>query len=105
MSEIECFVVVEAKTGNWMTPIIQYLEDNTYKPEEEKSMKQKCARYTLINEDLYRRGYSATLLKCITSKQAEYVLTEIHEGVCEHHSGARMMASKVLRAGYYWPTV
>ena len=45
------------------------------------------------------------LLKCITSKWVEYILAEIHEGVCGNHSGARTMAAKVLRAGYYWPTV
>jgi len=36
---------------------------------------------------------------------AEYILVEIHEGICGNHSGARTMAAKVLRAGYYWPTV
>jgi len=59
----------------------------------------------MINEDLYRRGYSVPLLKCITNEQPEYVLTEIHQGVCGNHSGAQTMASKVLRAGYYWLTV
>jgi len=105
VSETECLAIVEAETDNWMTPIIQYLEDGTCKPEEAQTMKQQCARYTMINEDLYRRGYSTLHLKCITSEQAEYVLTEIHQGVWKNHSGAWKMASKVLRAGYYWPTV
>jgi len=59
----------------------------------------------MINEDLYQREYSGPLLKCITKEQVDYVLVEIHKGVCRNHSGARTMASKVLRAGYYWPTV
>ena len=71
------------------------------KLEQEKTMKQQCARYTMINDDFYLRGYSTPLLKCITSEQAEYVLTEIHEGVCGNHLGARTMTAKVLRAGYY----
>ena len=36
----------------------------------------------MMNKDLYRRGYSTLLLKCITSKRVEYILTEIHEGIC-----------------------
>jgi len=88
-----------------MTLVIQYLKHDTYKPKEEKTMKQQCVRYTMINEDLYRRGYSPPLLKCITREQDEYVLTEIHEGVCDNHSGARTMADKILRADYYWSTV
>ena len=33
------------------------------------------------------------------------VMREIHEGSCGNHSGARSLAQKVLRNGYYWPTV
>jgi len=45
------------------------------------------------------------LLKCLSQEQAEYILRELHEGLCGLHCGARMMATKVLRVGYYWPTV
>jgi len=58
VSETECLAITENETDNWMTPIIQYFEDGTCKLEEAKTMKQQCARYTMINEDLYRRGYS-----------------------------------------------
>jgi len=107
VAEAECLEIDEAEveTDNWMTPVIQYLRDDTCKPEQEKAMKQQCARYTMINEDLYQRGYSTPLLKCITSKRAEYILAEIHEGVCGNHSGARTMVAKVLKADYYWLNV
>jgi len=45
VGEAECLTVIEADT--WMTPIIQYLELDTCKPEEEKTMRQQCARYTM----------------------------------------------------------
>jgi len=32
-------------------------------------------------------------------------MAEIHEGDCGNHAGARTIVAKVLRAGYYWPTV
>jgi len=107
VSKTECLAIdeAEAETKNWMTSIIQYLKNDTCKPKQEKAMKQQCVRYTMINEHLYQRGYSTPLLKCITRKQIEYILAEIHEGVYENHYGARTMAAKVLRAGYYWPTV
>jgi len=91
---VECLAVINAKTETWMTPIVQYLKHGTCKPEEEKAMKQQCSRYTMINRDLYRKGYSTSLLKCITKDKAKYVLKEIHEGVCGSHSGARTMATK-----------
>ena len=33
------------------------------------------------------------------------MLREVHEGVCGNHIGARALAGKVLRQGYYWPTI
>ena len=30
---------------------------------------------------------------------------EVHESVCRNHIGARALAGKVLRQGYYWPTI
>ena len=93
------------ETHTWMTSITQYLEHGTCQPEEERSIRRQCARYTMIGQDLYRRGYSTPLLKCLNKEQSQYVLQEIHDGACGSHSGARTMAAKVIRAGYYWPTV
>ena len=88
-----------------MTPIKQYLTDGICDPHLEKTMKQQAARFVLIDQDLYRRGYTRPLLKCLTPEQVTYVMSELHEGVCKTHSGARTMAAKVLRAGYYWSIV
>nr|KYP66883.1 Retrotransposable element Tf2 [Cajanus cajan] len=47
----------------------------------------------------------ADLLKCLAPTEAEYVIREVHEGICGTHSGARTTVAKILRAGYYWPTM
>ena len=103
VGESECLAITEVDT--WMSPIIQYLEHGTCKPGNEKAIRLQCAQYTMISQDLYRRGYSTLLLKCLAKEQAQYVLHEIHDGACDNHYGARAMAAKVIRAGYYWPTV
>ena len=33
------------------------------------------------------------------------VFHKIHEGICGNHAGARSLAGKALRVGYYWPTL
>ena len=92
---------------NWMTPIISYLKEGKL-PEwkdEARKLRVRTARYLLIDEVLYKRGFSQPYLRCLTSDEVNYVLREIHEGACENHSGARSFIHKVVRAGYYWPTV
>ncbi|KAL0394772.1 UNVERIFIED_CONTAM: hypothetical protein Slati_4443400 [Sesamum latifolium] len=39
------------------------------------------------------------------ARKAEYVLREVHEGSCGNHSGWRSLAGKVLRQGYFWPSM
>lgn len=90
-----------------MGPIIAYLErgDLPENPDMAKKIKKDAARYTIVADKLYRRGVSSPLLRCLAKEQAEYVMTEIHEGICGSHIGGRAVAAKVIRAGYYWPTL
>ncbi|RDX86380.1 Gypsy retrotransposon integrase-like protein 1, partial [Mucuna pruriens] len=40
------------------------------------------------------------------TEEAEYVMREMHEGVCMSHiGGGCALASKIVRANYYWPTL
>ena len=73
-----------------MTPIISYLKDGKLPEGKDEAIKLrvKAARYVLINEVLYKRGFSQPYLRCLTPDEANYVLREIHEGACENHSGA-----------------
>ena len=59
----------------------------------------------MIGDDLYKRGYDQPLLKCVTAEQAQYIIKELHEGICGYHSDARTMTTRILRAGYFWKTM
>ncbi|GKV28900.1 hypothetical protein SLEP1_g37888 [Rubroshorea leprosula] len=48
---------------------------------------------------------SMPLLRCLTPYEAEYAMREVHEGVCGTHIGGKTLAQKLLRHGYYWPTM
>jgi hypothetical protein len=91
----------------WAIEIIQFLR-NGLLPEDKvtaRRVKIQATRFCLLGEVLYKRGYSEPLLKCLSKIEANYVLREIHEGVCGDHSGGRMLVQKTIRAGYYWPTI
>ena len=53
----------------------------------------------------YKRGFSAPILKCVGKEDANYILREVHEGICGNHIRARTLAGKILRQGYYKPTM
>ena len=86
-----------------MIPIIRYLkegwllEDKT----EARKIQIRAAHFVIINDVLYRRGYSLPYLRCASSEEGDYVLREIHKGICGNHARARSLAGKALKAGYY----
>ena len=90
-----------------MTPIISHLKDR--RPprvkDEAKKLRVRAARYVLLDEVLYKRGFSQPYLRCLALDEANYVLREVHEGACGNHSEARSLIHKVVCAGYYWLTI
>jgi hypothetical protein len=88
----------------WATEIIQFLKNGSLPQEKAKvwKVKNQATRFCFLGGVLYKRGYSKPLLKCLSQTEAEYVLKEIHEGVCENHSGGWMLAQKTIRASYYY---
>ncbi|XP_020206374.1 uncharacterized protein LOC109791485 [Cajanus cajan] len=106
VNSVECMSVDEPQQ-TWIIEIMDYIEKGKQPtdPSAAKKLRTQAARYSVVSGEFYRRGFSTPLLKCLDSTQADYVLREVHEGICGSHSGGRTLAAKVLRAGYYWPTL
>ena len=85
---------------NWMTPIISYLKDGSLSEGKDKArrLRVRSARYVLLNDVLYKRGFSQPYFRCLSPDEANYVLREVHEGACGNHLGARSLIHKVVRA-------
>ena len=90
-----------------MDLIVTYIKTSNLPldPTEARKVKIRSSRFTILNDELYKRGFSQPYLKCLDPKDAEYVLREIHEGVCGNHSGPRSLVGQVVCAMYFWPTI
>ena len=88
---------------NWITPIVTYLKEGRLPEGKDKARKLRiiAIKYVLIDEVLYKRGFSQPYLWCLAPDESNYVLREVHEGACRNHSGARALVNKVIYAGYY----
>ena len=73
---------------------------------EAKQIKKRAARFTVLNDELYKRGFSQPYLRCVKEEEeAKYVLEEVHGGICGDHMGAKSLIRKIMKAGYFWPTM
>ena len=83
-----------------MTDIFSYLKDRSLPVDPKESRRVQCRanRYFILGEDLYKRSFAGTHLRCLGPQEAKTVLEEIHSG---SHSGGRTLAQKIIRQGYY----
>ena len=43
-----------------------------------KKVKKRAARFTILNDTSYKKGFSMPYLKCVDKEEAKYILEEIH---------------------------
>jgi len=91
----------------WRAPITRYIRSGELSsdPSERTKLKRRACSFTLVEGTLYKRGFITPLIKCFGPDQTQEVLVDVHDGICGQHLGAKALAKKVLRAGYYWPTM
>ncbi|XP_057418261.1 uncharacterized protein LOC130712444 [Lotus japonicus] len=91
---------------SWMDPIIEFLSQQ---PQDEskntKERRREASFYNFVGGQLYRRGIMSPMLKCVDTAKSQEIMAEVHEGVCSSHIGGRSLAVKVLRVGFYRPTI
>ncbi|XP_075499277.1 uncharacterized protein LOC142537665 [Primulina tabacum] len=90
---------VEGEEPSWKEEIVNYLmrDDLPQDPAAARKLRIRAARFTIIDGEIYKRGYSQPFLKCLTPSKADYVLRDIHEGICGKHLGGKALAAKTLR--------
>jgi hypothetical protein len=68
-------------------------------------MRRQSLKYTILDDDLYRRTIDGLLLKCLSEEQANVAMGEVHEGMCGTHQSSHKMKSRLRTVGFYWPTM
>ncbi|XP_064997182.1 uncharacterized protein LOC135632503 [Musa acuminata AAA Group] len=91
----------------WVQELLRFKRDGTLPHDEvaARRLHRTHAWYTEESGRLYKRSFTYPLLRYLEPDEAQTVLAEIHEGVCGEHIGGRTLAHKILRQGYYWPTM
>ncbi|XP_052172223.1 uncharacterized protein LOC127788152 [Diospyros lotus] len=100
-------LVIMVSQNSWMIPILGYLQDGKLPEDklEAHRLRAQAARYCIYDDKLYKRGFSAPLMRCIDGTDCQTVLGEIHASHCGNHAVALSLAQKALWQGFYWPTI
>ena len=76
-----------------MDPLLLYLKEGKLLEGnlEAREIKRKARRFVIIDGELYKRSFLQPLLKCVWPREADYILREIHKGICGSHIRARTL--------------
>ncbi|XP_075473313.1 uncharacterized protein LOC142504323 [Primulina tabacum] len=94
LQEFDIEIVDRKGTQNQVADHLSRLE----KPEEDKFV----IRDEFPDEKLY---VISNLPWCIPAEEVSYILAHCHSGQTGGHFGASKMTTKILQAGFYWPTL
>eukprot|EP00253_Pinus_taeda_P016803 PITA_16803 len=93
----------------WYGDIIVYLQTSSFRPETSKDARWRILHqaqpYRIVGDTLYRLGVDSVLCRCLTFEEAERVLNDCHSGACGGHMSGYATTQKILRAGYFWPSI
>ena len=87
------------RSAYWIGEVRELLKRCEAGEEMRPTERRRALRFVIIGEDLYKRGFTAPLLKCLSADEAGYVMNEVHNSICGMHTGRRTMKARILRAG------
>ncbi|XP_027067611.1 uncharacterized protein [Coffea arabica] len=105
-----CWVVDKASDKSpWYNDIKEFIKTGSYPPKASANDKgflcRMVSKVFLNGEILYKRTSDLSLLRCIDEDEAQYMMKEVHSGVCEPHMNEHLLAKKIMRTGYFWLTM
>jgi hypothetical protein len=100
---------IPTSTNSWYNDLKYYLTHgsslNHLDAHKKRDLRLKYAQYQLIDGVLFRQNYDQVLLRCLEKDNAKHILIELHDGPVGGHFSGETTTHKVLRVGYYWPTL
>ncbi|XP_074376926.1 uncharacterized protein LOC141718440 [Apium graveolens] len=92
---------------NWIKVYKDYLQliEKPKNNNEARTLRMKALRFTVIDDELFKKSSTGLLQRCLRKHKAGMVLRDVHEGECGNHTNGRNLSLKILSLGYYWPTL
>jgi hypothetical protein len=102
-------IVSDIENNEWYSHIIYYLKKLTCPDHlvehKRRALRVKDMKYFLIENGLRWRNPDEVILICVDKEEVDKLIIKLHARHCGGHFAARTTAHKILRAGYYWPTI
>lgn len=97
---------IATASQDWTALFVDYLVRGNLPNDtiEARRLARRCKSFMVVGETLYKRSTLGILQRCIPRDQGQWLLREIHTGICGHHAVPKLLANKAFWQGFYWLT-
>eukprot|EP00253_Pinus_taeda_P019646 PITA_19646 len=93
----------------WYSKVVYVLQHLSPPPgmdrNKSRTLKLRATKFCIMNNALYWKDPGGILLNCLVEEEEKQIMDDFHKGDCGGHLFWKMTTNKILRAGYYWPTL
>eukprot|EP00253_Pinus_taeda_P013958 PITA_13958 len=89
----------EGRRGKWLVALLEMPGNKS------RTLKLKATKFCILYSALFWKDPGGMLLNCLVEEEAKRVVEEFHRGDCGGHLFWKTTVNKILRAGYYWPSL
>ena len=97
------------KVPLWYSYIAEFLSTQAFPAtldwNERCKIQVNSTNFAIITNKLYWRGIDGILRRCVDYTKVSNILEACHDSACGGYFSRRLTGQKILRAGYYWPTL
>ena len=94
---------------SWYRDLVHYLQEGYllehWNSKQQRALHLKSASYQIIDGLLFRKNYDGVLLRFLEKEDVKKVMIDLYDGPVGGHFSGDTTSHKILRAGYYWPTL
>ena len=96
-------------TCEWYSSVVHFLQKLEVPPGHSSSqawaIKLRLAKLCINKNLLYWKDPLGILLRCLDKGQSVEVMHQFHSSIYGRHHYWKTTTHKIIRAGYYWPTL
>jgi ribonuclease HI len=93
----------------WYSNIVQFLQTLSVPSDltktQRRALKLRAVNFCITDNLLFWKNPIGLLLRCVNQEEAAKVMNEFHNSECGGHHYWKTTAHKILRSGYYWPSL
>ena len=93
----------------WYEDILVCLQTQHFRPlatkDNRRRIRHLAQHYLIVGDTLYHRGVHTVLCRCVIHEEAKMIMNDCHSRACGGHLSGLAIAQKILRGGYFWPTI